>query len=116
MIYSDELIFSVYINKIKIIILNTKYIYYNVNVKGDDMKREHKKKLIAPTIAMIAFLILFILLLVNNVFTNLYYNVSVILCIISALLPLGAIGVLIYVYILRVKEIKEGKEDDISKY
>lgn len=80
------------------------------------MKKEHKKKLIAPTIAMLVCIIFLILMLVNNLFSYIYYNISVALCILSAILPLGAIGMIIYVYILRVKEIKEGKEDDIGKY
>ncbi|NMC57236.1 MAG: hypothetical protein GYA50_08460 [Eubacteriaceae bacterium] len=80
------------------------------------MRQEHKKKLIAPTIAMLVCIIFLIFMAVNNLFTYIYYNISVVLCILSALIPLGAIGMLIYVYILRVKEIKEGKEDDIDKY
>lgn len=80
------------------------------------MKKEHKKKLIAPTIAMLVCILFLIFMTVNNLFTYIYYNISVALCILSAIIPLGAIGMLIYVYILRVKEIKEGKEDDISKY
>lgn len=80
------------------------------------MKKEHKKKLIAPSIAVLVCILYFVSMIAFNIFSYIYYNISVALCIVIAIFPLGAIGMLINVYILRVKEIKEGKEDDISKY
>lgn len=80
------------------------------------MKKEHKKKLIAPTIALVIFIILFICMLIVNIISLQFANVPVFARAMSLIIPLGAIGLMIYVYILRVKEIKEGKEDDISNY
>jgi hypothetical protein len=80
------------------------------------MKKEHKKKLIGPTIALIVFVILFICMLIINAISIQFALVPMFARILSLVIPLGAIGLMIYVYILRVKEIKEGKEDDISNY
>jgi hypothetical protein len=80
------------------------------------MKKEHKKKLVAPTIALVIFIILFICMLIVNIISLQFADVPVFARAMSLIIPLGAIGLMIYVYILRVKEIKEGKEDDISNY
>jgi hypothetical protein len=80
------------------------------------MKKEHKKKLIGPTIALIVFMILFVCMLIVNIVSIRFALVPIYARVMSLIIPIGAIGLMIYVYILRVKEIKEGKEDDISNY
>ena len=73
--------------------------------------KNHRKKMIAPiiiTIIMILYYIVyfsFIISLLDGVWRYAF-----------GILPLVFSGVMIYVCIERIKEIKKGEEDDISKY
>ena len=70
------------------------------------------KKLIAPiviTIILVLYLIAYILGLI-------FIDMPFIGKFIGALVLLGLIGVSVYVLIERIKEIRSGEEDDLSKY
>ena len=73
--------------------------------------RSHFKKMIAPilvTAIMIAYFIVYFLLLVSMLEGAMKY--------IFGIVPLVISAVTIAVCIERIKEIKKGEEDDISKY
>ena len=71
----------------------------------------HKKKIIAPII--ITFILIlyyityfgFVISLLNGIWKY-----------VLGIIPLVFSGIMIYVCIERIKEIKKGEEDDISKY
>ena len=72
---------------------------------------EHRKKMIAPIIITILFVIYYAF----------YFTIVIALPVGIWKLFLGVIPVvlavtMIYVCIQRIKEIKEGEEDDLSKY
>jgi large-conductance mechanosensitive channel len=74
--------------------------------------RKQNKKLIAPiiiTILLAAYLIMSAFFWVSN-------PVLSVGKIIGILIPLVLIGVSVYVLIERIKEIRSGEEDDLSKY
>lgn len=74
--------------------------------------KSSNKKLIAP----IVITILLVIYLVSFFVTWIYVSVPVIGKIIGSVIPLALIGVSIYVLIERIKEIRSGEEDDLSKY
>ena len=73
--------------------------------------KEHKKKLIAPilvTIIMILYYVVyfgFLIALIDGVWKWLL-----------GIIPLAISAVMLKVCIERIKEIKKGEEDDLSKY
>jgi hypothetical protein len=73
--------------------------------------KEHKKKLIAPilvTIIMILYYVVyfgFLIALIDGVWKWLL-----------GIIPLALSAVMLKVCIERIKEIKKGEEDDLSKY
>jgi hypothetical protein len=73
----------------------------------------HKRKMIAP-IAITIFVILY--------FAGYAYffafqdNIPLFAKILGGIIPLLLAGVCIYVLIERIKEIRSGEEDDLSKY
>ena len=71
----------------------------------------HKKKMIAPiivTVIMILYYIVYFGFLISLIGGIWKYALGII--------PLAFSGVMIYVCIQRINEIKKGEEDDISKY
>ncbi len=70
------------------------------------------KKIIAPfivTLLMIAYFILyfgFLIFIIENIYIN----------ILLGIFPLAFTALMIYVFIQRIKEIRSGEEDDLSKY
>nr|WP_312576240.1 hypothetical protein [Sedimentibacter sp.] len=70
------------------------------------------KKLIAPIIITI----LLVIYLGTFIVTCFYVSVPVIGKIIGSLIPIALICVSIYVLVERIKEIRSGEEDDLSKY
>lgn len=72
----------------------------------------HKRKMIAPII--IAVLVVAYYVVIGIVFTTML--VSLPLKVIMIVIPALLAGVMIYVLIERIKEIKEGEEDDLGKY
>ena len=71
----------------------------------------HKKKIIAPviiTILMIIYYVFYFSLLISLLYGVWKYALGI--------LPFVFSGVMIYVCSERIKEIRKGEEDDISKY
>ncbi|MCI5622559.1 MULTISPECIES: hypothetical protein [Anaerostipes] len=70
------------------------------------------KKIIAPIIITI------ILIFVELIYLGIYIALIpwIWLKIILAVIPLGSIGVTIYVLIERIHEVRSGEEDDLSQY
>ena len=86
-------------------------IYLTSIFAGVPMLNNHKKKMIAPiiiTVIMILYYVVyfgFLISLLYGVWRNIF-----------GIIPLVLSGVMIYVCIERIKEIKKGEEDDIGKY
>ncbi len=75
------------------------------------MKSEHRKKMIAPiviTILMLAYYIFY--------FSLVMYVIDLRWRILLGIIPLALGGTSIYVCIERIREIRSGEEDDLSKY
>ena len=73
--------------------------------------RSHKKKMIAPiiiTVIMILYYVAYFGILISLLDGIWKYVLGII--------PLVFSGIMIYVCIERINEIKKGEEDDISKY
>ena len=72
---------------------------------------EHSKKMIAPIIITILFVLYFgiyfslIITLPDSIWKTLF-----------GIIPIALAIVMIYVCVQRINEIKEGEEDDLSKY
>ncbi len=74
--------------------------------------KSSNKKLIAP----IVITILLVMYLASFFIAWKYVSIPVIGKIVGSLIPLALIGVSIYVLIERIKEIRSGEEDVLSKY
>lgn len=77
------------------------------------MQQEHTKKMIAPII------IAAILILYYTGFASvclLIPGIPLLLKLFFGIIPLALAGVMIYVLIKRINEIRSGEEDDLSKY
>ena len=72
---------------------------------------EHGKKMIAPIVITVIVVLYYLLY-----FGVLLYFLPLILKIIFGIIPLLLGGVMIYVCVERIREIKGGEEDDLSKY
>ena len=72
----------------------------------------HAKKLIAPIIITVIILIY----LAGYIVLGLTVNIPLILKIILIAVPAGIDVGMVYVIIERIKEIRSGEEDDLSKY
>ncbi len=75
------------------------------------MRPEHKKKMIAPIVITVIIIMYYLLY-----FGLLSVLVDGIGGILLGIIPLLLGGTMIYVCIQRIQEIKEGEEDDLSKY
>lgn len=76
------------------------------------MNDKHVKKMIAPiviTIIVMAYYLFFFIVIFAS-------GMPMIAKILLGVLPALFIGVLIYVLVERIKEIRSGEEDDLSKY
>ena len=70
-----------------------------------------KKKMVAPiiiTILSVLYLVIYFAVIINEV--------TGIMKVLLAVVPLALAAVMIYVCIQRINEIKGGDEDDLSKY
>lgn len=73
---------------------------------------QHARKLIAPVIiAVLLVVYLGVVLLQGIPFVGVTWGTSVVVVIL-----LGLIGTTFYVLLERIKEIRSGEEDDLSKY
>ena len=72
-----------------------------------------KKKLIAPIIIAIMIVIYYIgIAVVFSIMADIPHVAKIAMFVV----PFVLVGVMIYVLIERIKEIKDGEEDDLSKY
>lgn len=74
--------------------------------------KNSSKKLIAPIIITILIIIYFAIFVVGGLLTPIPFAGRFI----GIMIPLVFMGVSIYVLIERIKEIRSGEEDDLSKY
>ena len=76
------------------------------------MKKEHRRKMIAPIIITVILVLYYVI----------YFGICVLIPIpliaklLFGIIPLLLSGVCIYVLVERIKEIRSGEEDDLSKY
>jgi len=75
--------------------------------------KSHIKKLIAP-IVIAAIIAIYLIGFIIACFV--VADMPLILKITGCIIPLALTGVCIYVLIERIKEIRSGEEDDLSKY
>lgn len=73
----------------------------------------HKKKMIAPIIITILFVLYYAGITALFLFTD---EFSMLVKLLLIIIPLALAGVMIGVLISRIKEIRSGEEDDLSKY
>lgn len=74
--------------------------------------KSHTKKLIAPVVITALLIVYLVIILVQGVSsTGLMSNKAVVIVVLLAL-----IGVSLYVLYERIKEVRSGEEDDLSKY
>lgn len=72
----------------------------------------HTKKLIAPTIITVIFVLYFFIFFAICIFIP----IPLMFKLLFGLIPLLLMGVCILVLVERIKEIRSGEEDDLSKY
>jgi hypothetical protein len=75
------------------------------------MKMNHKKKMIGPIVAS-CFLVLYFIVYFGAIVSVVDGVTKYLL----GILPLVFVFIIIRVCVERIKEIKEGEEDDLSKY
>lgn len=73
----------------------------------------HKKKMIAPIVITIVILLYCVGFAYFCIFRD---SISLLVKIIGGVIPMSLAGVCIYVLVERIKEIRSGEEDDLSKY
>ena len=73
----------------------------------------HKKKMIAPIIITVIFLVYYIGFAAACILIE---NMPLLAKILCGVIPLILAGVCIYVLAERIKEIRSGEEDDLGKY
>lgn len=74
--------------------------------------KQHTKKSIAPIVVSV----LVILYIGFGASIWLFFPLPVLAKLIFSLIPVGLIGVTIFVLVERMKEIRSGEEDDLSNY
>lgn len=75
--------------------------------------KNHKKKMVAPAIITILFVVYYLGIAAAFFMIP---EIPVIMKIVFTVVPLGLAAVMVGVFISRIKEIKGGEEDDLSKY
>ena len=81
-------------------------------MKDEEIEKKHKKKMVAPIVISIITVIYFCF------YAAICFSMSVlsITKILFGVIPLALIGVVVYVLVERMNEIRSGEEDDLSKY
>ena len=72
---------------------------------------DHKKKMIAPIVVTVLMILYYVVY-----FSWIISFLSGVWKLALGLIPLAFAGVLIYVCVQRIYEIKKGEEDDLSQY
>lgn len=75
--------------------------------------KNQTKKLIAPIIITILLVCYFVFYIWIGLFTK---DMPLIMKLLLLVVPIGLIGLSIYMLFERIREIKDGEEDDLSKY
>lgn len=75
--------------------------------------KNHKKKMAAPAVITVLFVVYYLGIAVAFFMVP---EIPVIMKIVFTVVPLGLAAVMVGVFISRIKEIKGGEEDDLSKY
>ena len=73
----------------------------------------HTKKIIAPVVIALLFILYYIAM--GAIFLWIP-GIPVLLKLLVALIPAALAGVILFVLIERIEEIRDGEEDDLSKY
>ena len=81
--------------------------------KGDIMEQKHWKKLAAPIIIAVIIAAYFLIVSTLCLFLP---QLPFIVKLLMAALPALLAGVVLYVLIERIEEIRSGEEDDLSQY
>ena len=81
-------------------------------MKDEEIEKKQKKKMVAPIVISIITVIYFCF------YAAICFSMSVLLItkILFGVIPLALIGVVVYVLVERMNEIRSGEEDDLSKY
>ena len=74
--------------------------------------RTQSKKLIAPVIITVLLIVYFVFFAIIWLFNPVFLIIKII----GIIIPLVLIGVSVFVLVERIKEIRSGEEDDLSKY
>lgn len=74
---------------------------------------EHTKKIVAPVIITIIFVFYYIGFAGACL---LIHGIPAIIKLLFGIIPLAFAGVMVYVLLTRINEIRSGEEDDLSKY
>ncbi len=80
--------------------------------KGENMK-SHRKKIIAPIVITAIILLYYVGF---SIVCTFFIKLPILIKLLCSIIPLLFAGVCIYVLIERIKEIRSGEEDDLSKY
>lgn len=75
--------------------------------------KSHTKKIVAPLIICIIIVLYYIAFALVCISID---EIPLIIKLLGGIIPLALAGVCIYVLIERIKEIRSGEEDDLSKY
>lgn len=76
------------------------------------MKKEHRNKMIAPIIITAIMILYYVAYFAICMLIPIHFVVKLLF----GIIPLLFSGVCIYVLVERIKEIRSGEEDDLSKY
>lgn len=76
------------------------------------MKEEHRKKMIAPVVIAAVSVLYYALFLGVLLWLPIFSVVKILL----GVVPLALIGVMVFVVVERIQEIRSGEEDDLGKY
>lgn len=76
------------------------------------MNNNHRNKMIAPIIITVIFILYFL----GYFAVCIFIDIPLISKLVFGLVPLALIGISFYVLAERIKEIRSGEEDDLSKY
>jgi len=81
-------------------------------LRGSETQVKYIKKLIAPIIVAVIIVIYFVFILTITVLQSMPIPGKIL----AVIIPLALIGIIIFVLIERIKEIRSGEYDDLSKY
>ncbi|MFH5835602.1 hypothetical protein ACHAL6_05905 [Proteiniclasticum sp. C24MP] len=76
--------------------------------------KKHRKKMVAPVVITVLVICYFIFYMWMGWSTR--EEIPLLLKILLLLVPAGFIGLISYMLLERIREIKGGEEDDLSKY